>query len=449
MLLNRVTQTVERADQQRKDHQFVPNPQAPAWAPSSDRPRTAIKADNNDDQEDKSSSGHSGDVVLYTGRGNAGAHAKQQQNNQPHPHQDNHGKTMTTYQGPQPSGPQMIRTPFGIVFGEYPTVEENSRIPGEKMIPRDKVEWDAVDVQRAIAHLYDLCKGYVANCHMKAPPNVPYNKLKDQESYTWHYLMQQVYKDPDHASNHLSYLLSAKAFIPYLLQRTCVDYLLKKLLTPTVFIGFSDSMDNHLRALQGQLASIAGMASIFPSPSNRLARTNQSSACAPISTKTSFCAADSRQRHDRNRQRIIEDHATLIRAIAGSPEVGEFRRRTVDRHANMMSALLEPCRSQNVTAETAAKSIRIMVAACWDISLKVWSSGKTLHYVFPECAHKFSPGTMEALNGHHMGATPEQLVNSQCRVSLVVTPTMTLRDDRDAAHMQCHAIHKAQVLVMK
>ncbi|KAI0116430.1 hypothetical protein GGR51DRAFT_574708 [Nemania sp. FL0031] len=380
---------------QRRDS-FVPNPQAPAWAPTG---RSQPPA-NTEAQED-SSSRNSGEVILYTGHGNQ-------------------NRSMTPYVGPAAPGgggaPTYIRTPFGVVFGEYPTVEENSRLPGDKMIPRNKEEWDAVDVRRALAHLYDLCKGYVANCHMHRPPNVPYNKLRDQESYTWHYLMQQVYKDPAHAANHLAYLLNTKAFVPYLLQRTCVDYLLKKLLTPQVFLGFSDQMDGHLKALQDQLANIAD---------------------------------NNRATHSRNRQRVIEDHAKLIRAIAMSKEVSEFRRRTVDRHANIMGALLEPCRAQGVSPDVAHKSLRIMVAACWDISIKVWSSGKTLHYVFPECANKFSPGTMEALNGHHMASCPEDLVHSQCRISLVVTPTMTLRDDRDAARMQCHAIHKAQVLVMK
>ncbi|RYC64431.1 hypothetical protein CHU98_g1788 [Xylaria longipes] len=385
------------ADQKSRKDNFVPNPQAPAWAPTGRPPAPQFKAD----QQEDSSSGNSGEVILYTGHGG------------------NQNKSMAPYVGPAAHGgaPTSIRTPFGIVLGEYPTVEENSRLPGDKMIPRDKEEWDAVDVQRALAHLYDLCKGYVANCHMHKPPNVAFSKLKEQESYTWHYLMQQVYKDPEHASNHLAYLLSTKAFVPYLLQRTCVDYLLKKLLTPQVFLGFSDQMDGHLQALQSQLANIA----------------------------------DNRERptHNRNRQRVIEDHAKLIKAIAMSKEVSEFRKRTVDRHANIMSALLDPCRAQGTSVDVAHKSLRIMVAACWDISIKVWSSGKTLHYVFPECANKFSPGTMEALNGHHMASSPEDLVTSQCRVSLVVTPTMTLRDDRDAARMQCYAIHKAQVLVMK
>ncbi|KAI1294406.1 hypothetical protein F5Y03DRAFT_410824 [Xylaria venustula] len=391
--------------QQPKKDNFVPNPKAPIWAPSTDRTEAPGKRANvstqTSSEQDDSSSRNSGEVILYTGHGNQ-------------------ARSVAPYVAPSATNggaPTFIRTPFGVVFGEYPTVEENSRLPGDKMIPRDKEEWDVIDVQRAMAHLYDLCKGYVANCHMHSPPNVDFGKLKEQESYTWHYLMQQVYKDPEHAAGHLTYLLSTKVFVPYLIQRTCVDYLLKKLLTPQVFIGFSDQMDGHLRALQGQLANIA----------------------------------DTRDRptNTRNRQRVIEDHAKLIKAIAMSKEVSEFRRRTVDRHANIMSALLDPCRAQGTSAETAQKSLRIMVAACWDISIKVWSSGKTLHYVFPECANKFSPGTMEALNGHHMAASPTELVASQCRVSLVVTPTMTLRDDRDAARMQCFAIHKAQVLVMK
>lgn len=169
----------------------------------------------------------------------------------------------------------------------------------------------------------------------------------------------------------------------------------------------------------------------------------------PLLTTTSYTDSRDRPAFSRNRQRVIEDHAKIIKAIASAKEVSEFRRRTVDRHANIMGALLDPVRSQSVSAEEAQKSLRIMVAACWDISIKVWSSGKTLHYVFPECAAKFSPGTMEPLNAHHLGATPEELVASMCRVSLVVTPTMTLRDDRDSARMQCHAIHKAQVIVMK
>ncbi|KAI1810025.1 hypothetical protein GGS20DRAFT_595196, partial [Poronia punctata] len=270
-LLASLERNVARAEGMANSMGF--NPEAPEFEPPSpivehdDEEDVVVKKEETEDEEnapvapaEDAVSTHSADVVVYKGRGDSGA--KPMSNNTTKP-AVNFEQSITPYnQGasliPAPEEPPLImETPWGIVYGPYPTVDENSRLPGDKMIPRDKPEWDAVDVQRALAHLYDLSKGYVANCHMKAAPCVPYDKLRDQESYTYHYFMQQVYKDQVHASNHLQYLLGTQAFIPYLLQRTCIDYLLKKLLTPTVFIGFSEQMDNHLRALQSQLASIA------------------------------------------------------------------------------------------------------------------------------------------------------------------------------------------------
>ncbi|KAI8625446.1 hypothetical protein F5Y19DRAFT_489597 [Xylariaceae sp. FL1651] len=403
MLLDGLKRSVHRKPSHMN---FVPNPQAPAWAPvEHNQPQInpSLTTEGGHDATTSDKTGNSGELILYSGRGTSGQ--KKQRDNK------NKSVAHPVRQGPPPS----IRTPFGVVLGGYPTVEENSRLPGNKLIPRDKEEWDTVDIQRAIAHLYDICKGYVASCHVRGPPNIPYDKLQKKEPYTWLYLMQQVYKDPDHASGHLSYLFGVKQYAPFIIQRTCVDYMLKKILTPQVFLGFSDQMDGHLSALQTQIAAIA----------------------------------ESRERVSRPRQRVIEDHARLIRAIASSEGINEFRNNTIERHVNIVTAMLDSLRSQGVSVITAQKSLRIMFTACWDISIKIWGSGQTLHYVFPECATKFAAGTMEALNGHHIAKTTEELINSQCRVSLVVTPTMTLRDDRDSARMQCHAIHKAQVLVMK
>ncbi|KAJ3566078.1 hypothetical protein NPX13_g7268 [Xylaria arbuscula] len=279
---------------------FVPNPQAPSFAPAT--ARTEAVTDNVADKvidntnssshssgtsvepRSESSSGNSGEVILYTGNGGNSGNANQ-------------SRALAAYVGPPAPGaggaPTYFRTPFGIVFGEYPTVEENGRLPGDKFIPREKLEWNEIDVQRALAHLYDLCKGYCANCHIRGPPNVPYDRLPEQESYTWHYLMQQVYKDPEHAASHLAYLLSTKTFAPYILQRTCVDYLLKKLLTPQVFIGFSEQMDAHLRALQGQLANIAA-ATVVPTTATASASskiTQRSSGPSPPRRKSPSSAA--------------------------------------------------------------------------------------------------------------------------------------------------------------
>ncbi|KAI0154425.1 hypothetical protein GGR57DRAFT_502627 [Xylariaceae sp. FL1272] len=382
---------------QRKD--FVPNPSAPSWAPPPGGGGAKLRPDPNSDSTSTSSS--SGEVILYQGRN------KQAQNGQ----SGNQSMAMTPYQQMQPrSTLQAVRTPFGIIRGGYPTVEQNAHLPGGHPIPRDKEEWAATDVQRAMAHLYALCQGCIVTCHLQGAPQTPYATLATQQSDVWKYMLRMVYKDTNHASSHLHYLLSTRAFIPYILQRMCVEYVLKKIMAPQIFIDFSPETDSHLTALQDKLAAMAG----------------------------------TKDRQSRNRQRIIEDHAKLIKAMAATPGIEVFRQNIADRHAIILGNLLAPMRSEGVEKESLVKSLRLIIAACWDISIKIWSSGQTLHYVFPECASKYTPGTMEAMNGQMIAKTAEELCNSQCRLSLVITPTMTLRDDRDSNNLQCHGIHKAQ-----
>ncbi|KAI1179842.1 hypothetical protein F4777DRAFT_599814 [Nemania sp. FL0916] len=400
---------------------FVPDPRARAFSPSGAYPYlrdmglpptkpkvspietkvspTESKVSSTESKSDEEAAQSATDVVIFTGR--------------PKPVTIRRCESPSPISSGEGGGVRVLRTPFGIVYGEYPTVEENSRLPGEKKISRDKEIWDIDDVQRALAHLYDLCKGYVATSHMQGEPVVPYNELQDKELATWKFMMTLVYEKPEHASNHLNYLLGTKPYPPYLLQRLCVDYLLKMILNPQVFVGYTKDMGEHLKALQAQLANIAD---------------------------------DQRSGTNRNRQRIINDHASVIQTIAGSEDIGEYRQVIVERHASMMDSILEPMRAQGASGTQARHSLRVMVGACWDISVKIWSSGRTLHYNFPECAARFVPDTMEALNQHHFAKSPGELVRGHCRVSLVVTPTMTLRDERDNAPVHCGAIHKAQVL---
>ncbi|KAI1506195.1 hypothetical protein F5X99DRAFT_426239 [Biscogniauxia marginata] len=284
------------------------------------------------------------------------------------------------------------------------------------VIPRDKAEWDASDVQVAVERLYELTKGYVVNCHKKGPPNVESSALQAQEPQTWIYLTGLVYDNPKDASSHMRYLMNNDQYTAYVIQRMCVDYLFKKIVAPQVYMGFSSEMDGHLNALQAQISTIA-------QGNNRTT--------------------------SRARQRVIEEHARLIQAIVASDKIKHFRSRVVDRHASMLAHILEPLRSRNVSHEQALKSLRIMVAATWDISTKVWTGGMTLHYVFPDTGSKYAFGTMDALNGRQVAPSPELLQFSQCRISLVVTPTLTLRDDRDRDYLKTFGIHRAEVLVMK
>ncbi|KAI1330698.1 hypothetical protein F5Y16DRAFT_396189 [Xylariaceae sp. FL0255] len=382
---------------------FKPNPNAPAWAPSGSTPHSGGAR-----LAKSESSGDSNDVILYTGRAN------QAKNKQSAP--ADQSMAMTPYRAPaRPVQDDGIQTPFGIVFGGYPTVEQNSQIPGAKKIAKDKPIWDIADVQRAMTHLYNLCRGVINNHHTRKPTKVAYADLPIADHNTWKYICGATYANFEQASEHTAFLLKNDRYVNCLLKRLCVEYLMKKIMTPQIFIGFRNKYNEHLSDLQHTMANHAEMRS------------------TPI----------------RTRQRVTQDHARLIRAIAADPDISKYRKYIVEQHGTMLATFLEPFRSRDALAAKVHSDFCLMVAACWDISIKVWSSGQTLHYVFPECASKYVEGTQEPLNWPEVVPKIEKLLDSQYRLSLVITPTMTLRDGRDEKELQCHGVHKAQVLVMK
>ncbi|KAL7624265.1 hypothetical protein AAE478_005825 [Parahypoxylon ruwenzoriense] len=285
-------------------------------------------------------------------------------------------------------------------------------------IARDKEQWELEDIHDAIEHLYGLTKGYVVNCHSKKDeaPKVANNMLEIKEPSTWFYMLSLLYHDPVQAANHLSYLLSIPVYRPYLVMRIALDYIFKKMISPQVFLGFSSTVDKHLSALQGQIMS-------FNQPGQRS--------------------------NARARQRVVAEHARIIFHALKDKNMARFRYETIERHTQMMAMILQPLRSKMVTDEEAIKSLRIVTSVTWEITTKIWTSGMTMHYTFPDCAAKYSFGTMDAINGRQMASSPEELQFSQTRISFVISPILSLRDERDEGQIKCHALRKAEVLVMK
>lgn len=150
-----------------------------------------------------------------------------------------------------------------------------------------------------------------------------------------------------------------------------------------------------------------------------------------------------------SRQRTIDEHARVIKSIGDQKDSRKFRSNLVDRHARILTNVLTPLQNNNVPDEIAFKAIRILIRGAYNTSMRIWSSGMTLHYFFPETGSKFLVATMEAKNGNVLGNSASHLQTSQYRISLVIGPTLTLRDDRESSLLRTFGIRKAQVLVMK
>lgn len=137
----------------------------------------------------------------------------------------------------------------------------------------------------------------------------------------------------------------------------------------------------------------------------------------------------------------------MIKHVVYSHEGEEFRERSVTKHVNMLSAILRPMRNCTTSDEAAEKTLRIIMNYAFTVTSKLWTSAMTVHYFFPETGSKYSNGQMRPMN--HLEIPPEQLQYSQWRVMLVVSPTLSLRDDRNPDSLRTHELMKADVLVMK
>lgn len=148
------------------------------------------------------------------------------------------------------------------------------------------------------------------------------------------------------------------------------------------------------------------------------------------------------------RQRIVMDHAKVIRfVVEEAPEGARFREHTITKHVGLLEEVLRPMRSCTVEDDQARKALNVIVNAAWTITTKVWTSGMTLHFYFPETGSKFAHATMRALN--YVDTPEDQMQFQQFRVMLVTTPTLSLRDDRDIDRLRTHELLKSDVLVMR
>ena len=304
-------------------------------------------------------------------------------------------------------------------------------------------DWEVDDVRSAVNHLYELAKGIIVNQFREGVPNVPDHMLAASEKKTWLYLLDMVYPGKPEGYSHMKFLLGVTAFRPYILERMMLDYIFKKIIAPVIFLGFTPEMDSHLNALQKQ---ISGFASELRSPH---APPTEFSCFTRTMLTTPPITDDDPSKVSRGRQRVISEHARLVKAILTHRDAAKFKMETVDYHSAILTSIMKPMRSSKVTDDSATKAMNILLRASWNATCKIWTSKMTLHYYFPDCGTKFGIATMTALNGQQLASTPEQLQFNQYRISFVVAPTLTLRDDREANFMRTFGIRKAEVIVMK
>ncbi|KAH9898773.1 hypothetical protein F4778DRAFT_195861 [Xylariomycetidae sp. FL2044] len=400
---------------------FKPNPEAPVWSPSGPEPAVLDKgkeiATTATQDDDTSVPPMPSDKFMMPYESNMGSgRTTRNSNRRPNTMGNEVAANRFWYNS---DGKRRNATQSTALVPANAIARQVSTPIQPPRIRRDKEIWDQEDIDSGIRYLYEVIKGYIVNCHQGLPPQVPLLELDTKEPQIWSYICSIVYHDGWQASAHMKYLLSHKPFVPFVIQRICADFLYQKIIVPSTFMGFSDDHDHHLSALQKEITTFA-----------------RSTGNNPKQTAL-------------KRQRYINDHARLIRSMLANSDYQAFRQAKIDHHTEMLRLCLAPLRSSDCTEEKAQKAMRLVVSATWDVSTKIWASGMTLHFHFPETGDKFAYGTMDALNIAQFGKTVEELQWSQMRLSLIVTPSLSIRDDRDGTNLRTYHIRKAEVLVMK
>lgn len=97
-------------------------------------------------------------------------------------------------------------------------------------------------------------------------------------------------------------------------------------------------------------------------------------------------------------------------------------------HTKRLREMLGPLLNRHSDRAAAGKDIGCLAIAAWDQTAKMFSMPFTFQIFFPETNSKFTAANMNARD--KVNFDPMSLQVKQTRLKLVITPVVTLRDDR-------------------
>ena len=122
-----------------------------------------------------------------------------------------------------------------------------------------------------------------------------------------------------------------------------------------------------------------------------------------------------------------------------------YRTNRLAHHTKQLRNILGPMLNDSSDRSLAGKDLGIIAVKAWDLATKMHSSGLTFHIIFPETASKFNASSMIAKDQPTTKGMELQI--RQTRLKLVITPVITIRDDRGTT-LIAKNIHQSTVLTM-
>lgn len=128
-----------------------------------------------------------------------------------------------------------------------------------------------------------------------------------------------------------------------------------------------------------------------------------------------------------------------------SPHFEFWKSVTMQAHCKKLRDYVGMLLNEGAIRQDAGRDLGVVAMRAWDIGVKMHTSRLSFQVIFPETAGKFAAATMIAKD--RPDADPMQLQLTQTRLKLIITPVITLRDDRERS-IKVRNLHHSTVLTM-
>lgn len=144
------------------------------------------------------------------------------------------------------------------------------------------------------------------------------------------------------------------------------------------------------------------------------------------------------------RQILIDRQSEAVQSIVDSPRFNNFRNEQLNLHTKRLRDLLGPLLNTECARSQAGKELGTITVTAWDLSVKMYTSHLSFQVYFPDTTAKFNAATMVATDTDQ---DPVKLQIQQARLKLVITPVITMRDDRGTT-IKVKNLRMANVVLM-
>lgn len=247
----------------------------------------------------------------------------------------------------------------------------------------------------------------------------------------WEFMTDILYPGrPESGAAHAKHLLREPTARVYFVQRILLQYIVNNIFAVDGWFDFRVDVDAKLKGL-----------------SERLENTEREFNCRCLPVTHDFKHTDRRTctvYKVYERQSIVDQIAVVINTILMDSEFPAFRQRKENFHHQRLKTIAGPLMDMSASRSDAGYDLHNIAATALQTSANIFQSRLNLQFAWNTTCSKFS---VEAHTAKETTIDPVTLQMKQWRLKLVITPSITIRDDRGLSSAPTRVL-RSEVLVM-